>query len=55
MDKGEKSAENDDKTAELGVKIKDEPQEETIKVGASVFSAFIGESVCPSLKLRCPK
>lgn len=41
MDKGEKSAEND-KSAEIGAKIKDEPQEETIKVGVWViFSLFL--------------
>ena len=41
MDKGEKSAENDEKGVELGVKNKDDPQEETIKVGASVFFCSI--------------
>ena len=36
MDKGEKSAENDEKGVDLGEK-KDDVQEETIKVGVSVF------------------
>ena len=39
MDKGENSAKNDKSTKTLGVKIKEEPQEETIKVGMS-FHTF---------------
>ena len=42
MDKGENSAKNDKSTKTLGVKIKEEPQEETIKVGIIlVFTPFI--------------
>ena len=43
MDKGENSAKNDKSTKTLGVKIKEEPQEETIKVGIIVFTPFIVE------------
>ena len=41
MDKGENSAKNEKSTKTLGVKIKEEPQEETIKVGIIVFTPFI--------------
>ena len=42
MDKGENSAESCKATTALGVKIKEEPQEETIKVGITVYLFLSG-------------